>query len=258
MVRRNRLHSSLGVLLALLALVVVWVAPAGSIEPRANGTVVVKVRYQDAAGDRQPLPGVEVWLLETQSGTSHYLCTDEAGKVTVTGITPDSNVILATGPAVNQDCSNPEFLNPDTGKRMFTEFYNHHHGVAVFDPFQVGSGETKTITMKVKTPSKQKNVCGGAKVTIKGTNGDDVINGTDQRDVINGLRGNDVIHGMEGDDAICGDKGNDELYGDEGNDSLYGEAGKDTLEGDDGYDVLYGGAQSDRCRTGELLFSCER
>ena len=230
--------------------------PAASADTKAGtGTVVATVRYRDSGGDLQPLAGVEVFLWD---GEANYACTDADGKATFLGVEAGVNLISATGPAVSEmGCTNSEFLNPETGKRMFAVFWKNHHGVRAFDNFQVGAGEQKSIKFTARTPSNQTKVCGGMLTTIVGTNGVDVIQGTTGDDVIDGRRGNDVIDGNGGNDIICGGPGRDRLYGGTGDDWLFGEAGKDRLFGEAGHDVLNGGPLADRCRTGELLFSCE-
>lgn len=244
------------VVFAVLALFALSAAPIATADGKtADGTVIAKVRYRDSGGDLQPLEGVEVFLFD---GEAHYACTDAAGRATFTGVEPDVNLMSATGPAISgMDCANPEFVNPDTGKRMFAVFWDNHHGVVMWDNFQVGSGETTTINYKTRTPRNQAKVCGGFPTTIVGTNGADVIAGTPGDDVIDGRGGNDAIDGAGGNDFICGGNGRDRLYGGDGNDWLFGEAGKDRLFGEGGDDVLNGGALSDKCQTGEVLYLCE-
>ncbi len=116
--------------------------------------------------------------------------------------------------------------------------------------------------------SGSNGICGGATLTIVGTEGDDVITGTAGPDVIDGLGGNDVVYGGEENDIICGGDGNDRLHGGPGNDLLIGGAGQDDIYsggGDDelrgngnddqlfgygGNDILLGGAGYDACDGG--------
>ena len=98
--------------------------------------------------------------------------------------------------------------------------------------------------------------CGGKRVTIKGTPGNDTIVGRKASDVIYGGGGNDRIYGgPNGNDTICGGAGNDtiragrgfdKLYGGGGDDLLLGESGSDTIEGGDGDDRLEGEKGGDR------------
>ncbi len=44
--------------------------------------------------------------------------------------------------------------------------------------------------------------CGGERVTIPGTSGNDILTGTAGRDVIHGRGGDDVIRGLGGNDLI--------------------------------------------------------
>ena len=98
--------------------------------------------------------------------------------------------------------------------------------------------------------------CGGKKVTIMGTPGNDRIVGKGASDVIyggggddridGGRNGNDTICGGPGDDRIQGGRGFDGLYGDEGDDDLFGETGSDMLEGGSGDDKLSGFKGADK------------
>lgn len=86
----------------------------------------------------------------------------------------------------------------------------------------------------------------GARCTIVGTKGDDILVGTGGRDVLCGLGGKDVLRGGGGDDVLDGGPGIDQLIGGGGNDTLLGAAGSDTLKGGAGSDRLAGGAGTDR------------
>ena len=86
--------------------------------------------------------------------------------------------------------------------------------------------------------------CGGKKVTLLGTAGNDTLYGTDGPDVIFGGDGTDKIYGRGGNDLICGGRGNDSLYGESGADKLYGQEENDVLDGGAGSDLCEGGAGS--------------
>ncbi|HEY0317564.1 MAG TPA: calcium-binding protein [Solirubrobacterales bacterium] len=102
--------------------------------------------------------------------------------------------------------------------------------------------------------------CGGKKVTIMGTSGNDVIVGKKASDVIYGGGGNDTISGgPNGNDTICGGPGDDtihagrgfdSLYGGGGDDKLFGETGSDMLDGGDGNDALSGSKGADNLHGG--------
>jgi len=63
--------------------------------------------------------------------------------------------------------------------------------------------------------------CGGKKVTIMGTAGNDTIVGKGASDVIYGGGGDDRIDGgRTGNDTICGGAGDDTIRGDRGFDAL--------------------------------------
>ncbi len=89
--------------------------------------------------------------------------------------------------------------------------------------------------------------CGGKKVTIMGTPGNDTIVGKGASDVIYGGSGDDtILGGRNGNDTICGGPGDDTIKAGRGYDSLYGEAGNDRLYGETGSDMLDGGEGDDR------------
>ena len=71
--------------------------------------------------------------------------------------------------------------------------------------------------------------CGGRRVTIIGTPGDDDLVGTPGNDVILGLQGNDRIYGLGGDDYLCGGLGNDTIVGGQGFDVMFGAQGHDVI-----------------------------
>lgn len=93
-------------------------------------------------------------------------------------------------------------------------------------------------------------------LSIRGTNGADVIYGTSLNpvepnpfgivgDVIDGRDGNDLICAAGGFDTVNGGKGSDTIYGGFGNDTLNGDADNDTLYGSEGDDTLKGGNGND-------------
>ncbi|MDH6266505.1 Ca2+-binding RTX toxin-like protein [Rhizobium sp. SG_E_25_P2] len=77
--------------------------------------------------------------------------------------------------------------------------------------------------------------------TIKGTNGQDILDGTSSADEIFGYGGQDSLEGRSGNDILRGGGGNDTLEGNAGNDILRGDAGEDVLSGGAGNDILYAG-----------------
>jgi len=84
--------------------------------------------------------------------------------------------------------------------------------------------------------------CLGARATIVGSEGDDVLRGTPERDVIWGGGGDDTILGSLGNDVLCGGPGSDLIHGGRGNDLADGGAGdEDRVIGDLGDDKLMGG-----------------
>ncbi|WP_309646965.1 calcium-binding protein [Nocardioides sp.] len=91
--------------------------------------------------------------------------------------------------------------------------------------------------------------CGGRRVTISGTAGDDVITATSADDVIATGDGDDVVDGLEGDDVICGGEGQDRLDGGPGDDELHGGLDSRESADDDFYrwnaDTLVGGPGDD-------------
>lgn len=95
---------------------------------------------------------------------------------------------------------------------------------------------------------------GSANDSLRGIEGDDLLNGRAGNDTINAGAGLDALHGGDGNDTLAGeadadflDGGNhdDALNGGDGDDVLYGRAGIDVLNGGAGADSMYGGAGDD-------------
>lgn len=80
-----------------------------------------------------------------------------------------------------------------------------------------------------------------ARVTLKGTNGNDWLIGTAFDNVISGRRGDDRLEGGFGNDLLLGGAGDDTLDGGDGNDFLHGGGGNDRFALEYGNDVLQGG-----------------
>ena len=81
--------------------------------------------------------------------------------------------------------------------------------------------------------------------TIRGSDGDDVLNGFIGDDVIRGGRGADSLQGEVGNDRLSGGGGKDYLDGWDGHDRLNGGRGDDVLVGWDGHDRIKGGGGDD-------------
>jgi Ca2+-binding RTX toxin-like protein len=62
-------------------------------------------------------------------------------------------------------------------------------------------------------PGSWDNRCLGKTVTLRGTQGDDVLHGTDGNDVIFAYSGDDVISAGKGHDRVCGRTGDDIIHG---------------------------------------------
>lgn len=112
-----------------------------------------------------------------------------------------------------------------------------------------------TMLAGAPAPASAATTCAGKRVTLRGTDGPDVLRGTSKDDVIDGRSGADVISGLGGNDVICGGEGADDLRGNSGNDRLYGGTNEvffgqegddqpigDTLRGGPGDDLLVTGA----------------
>jgi Ca2+-binding RTX toxin-like protein len=102
--------------------------------------------------------------------------------------------------------------------------------------------------------ASSKPVDHSAGVTLRGSDGADVIIGTagDDRlsggagaDHIEGKAGNDTIHGGGGGDTASGGSGNDSVDGGSGNDKVSGDSGNDAVQGGAGQDVVQGGSGND-------------
>lgn len=112
------------------------------------------------------------------------------------------------------------------------------------------------LTVKAATEAHDQS----SGITVKGTDGADVIIGTAGPDKLSGgagddhLRGrggNDTLHGDDGNDTLSGGSGNDKLSGDSGNDTLSGGSGDDIVQGGTGDDVIVGGLGADQLTGGE-------
>lgn len=90
--------------------------------------------------------------------------------------------------------------------------------------------------------------CAGARATIVGTAGRDLLRGTPRRDVIAALGGNDRVLGLGGNDLICLGPGADRASGGAGADRILGGPGRDRLLGGPGRDRLLGGPGRDEVR----------
>jgi Ca2+-binding RTX toxin-like protein len=81
--------------------------------------------------------------------------------------------------------------------------------------------------------------------SLRGGDGNDILNGGAGDDNLSGQAGNDTVSGGAGDDGVRGSIGNDILDGGAGNDALFGEDGNDILDGGAGNDFLSGGVGDD-------------
>ncbi|MDX1691312.1 MAG: peptidoglycan DD-metalloendopeptidase family protein [Acidimicrobiia bacterium] len=112
--------------------------------------------------------------------------------------------------------------------------------------------------------------CAGERVTIQGTDGDDLIIGTPARDVIHAGDGDDRVFAGYGDDVVCGGNGSDTLLGGWDDDHLIG--GTDTTAlaiswgdtsalqasaGGPSRDVVIGGSGTDTCEGAYDRPGCE-
>ncbi|PHV08689.1 hypothetical protein CSQ96_03895 [Janthinobacterium sp. BJB412] len=99
-----------------------------------------------------------------------------------------------------------------------------------------------------------------ALVSIRLSDGDDVLTFSERNESIVGDGGDDVLHLQGGDDVGIGNAGNDQLFGEAGNDRLMGGEGNDLLDGGSGNDQLTGGAGNDifvlRLGSGQDVVEC--
>jgi hypothetical protein len=245
----------LGSVVALLALMLAAPSPVAAATD-ATGTVRAKVRYETKAGS-QPLVGVEVFL-GIDGASPMYACTDAKGAARFPDVPADTDLVSATGVSLSlrDECTNPDFLNPDSGKQMTAVYWRDHHGESVLDSFVVGDGKTVTVKFVAETPKQQSKICLGLWSTWVGTSGSDRYTGTGDRDIIQAGGGADEINGAGGDDIICGGSGDDTLRGNRGDDWLLGGPGADELLGGPGDNLLFGGPGPDSCQGG-TKYDCE-
>lgn len=220
--------------------------------------MIVWVYYKTDSG-KAPLPDVEVFAFV--DGTPWYVCSNADGKAVFKDLPAGGHVaVMAMGPALgNAGCQNSAFLNPDSGEKMFTVFYDRHYGVRVIDAFDLPQTGKDTRKMVAKTTTKPNKLCMGMRTTPGhvGTRKADVIVGTAGDDVINARGGDDQVNAGDGNDWVCGGPGEDDLYGEAGFDDLYGEGQRDYLDGGADGDSLWGGKGWDTCTNGAVYFSCE-
>jgi Ca2+-binding RTX toxin-like protein len=95
-------------------------------------------------------------------------------------------------------------------------------------------------------------LCGGFRVTVKGSDAGEVLYGTDGRDVILALGGDDFVYARGNNDVVCGGPGDDYLAGSQGDDVFVADRdsgsavsdGSDTIHGGAGHDAMsYSGRQ---------------
>ncbi|MGI9601004.1 MAG: hypothetical protein ACR2QE_03910 [Acidimicrobiales bacterium] len=140
------------------------------------------------------------------------------------------------GPAVDATLQGPRGVTIDPAGRLF---------VADTD-----NSAVRVLVSDAYRPPPAPLRCQGRRVTLAGTEADDVLVGTPGVDVIAGLAGDDVIEGRGGDDIVCGGAGNDIINGGKGSDDLFGGAGADNIKGFRGKDFIYGGPGDDRLNGG--------
>jgi hypothetical protein len=121
---------------------------------------------------------------------------------------------------------------------------------------------TATITVECNEPAGNTPACtidyrtATTGVSIRGTEGPDVICGSPFGDSIQGMGGDDIIFGNGGNDSISGGNGDDLIFGGDGNDSLQGSFGNDRLFGNDGNDSISGSPGTDTANGGAGTDSC--
>ena len=253
-------------LLAAAAVPVAGAAPA----PQTNtGTVRIVLSYRNAEGERVRLPGVEVLLLEVsqarhmgpiwhQRGHERYVCTNANGVATFRDVPAGISLWAVAGVGHPGVCSNAEFLNPSTGKKLLSVDWRKVGGGGFYSPFSIVPDEVRRISIFVPTPAKQGEICGGFWATWVGTADNDEFTSTgDEADVIIAGEGNDTINSGDGWDVICAGPGNDIVRAGEDGDIVFGDGGRDTLNGQSGADWLFGGEGADACYRGEWLAECE-
>lgn len=86
---------------------------------------------------------------------------------------------------------------------------------------------------------------GRERLTLRGSDGNDVITGGAYRDRIFGGNDDDILSGGGEGDYLKGENGNDWLDGGAGNDEVRGGAGMDIVAGGEGNDIVHGGADGD-------------
>ena len=133
----------------------------------------------------------------------------------------------------------------DRGSNYALNFFTPGATAVPFGPngtFFNLSNDGDTITID---PAKVGNL------SVRGLDGDDVIQGSSSNDVINGNTGSDILLGADGNDTLFGGRDADRIEGNVGNDLISGNLGNDTLYGGAGNDIVRGGRDSDLIFGGE-------
>lgn len=118
------------------------------------------------------------------------------------------------------------------------------NAVPVAGSIITGTAGADTIDCAEATGIRTINGLAGSD-TITGSPHDDIINGGTGDDTLTGVVGNDVLNGDDGDDTGTGSAGNDTLNGGNGADTLHGSEGIDILKGNDNNDTLNGNTGND-------------
>lgn len=271
---------------ALLLGVLLTASPAAAgirdARQAGDGKVRIVASYRDAEGNRVRLAGVEVVLLEVTPAAEpapgaeatltarhmgpvfhpgayeRYACTNANGVAVFPNLSTATVYWAVIGVGHPGVCTNAEFINPSTGRKMLSVDSNGVYGGGEYAPFSVVPDATTTIRMFARSPKDQQSVCAGFYVTLPGTPGDDVITGTDGPDVIAAGEGDDRVYAGAGWDVVCAGRGNDVVYGGIEPDLLFGDEGRDLIKAQGGVDWAFGGTGTDTCRDAELTAGCEK
>jgi Ca2+-binding RTX toxin-like protein len=137
--------------------------------------------------------------------------------------------IMAKSGGGNNNNDNNNGLNVIFGTRSYTKGTSHDDTIIACP--SIAPGTTGTV-------------CSFGD-TLRGLEGNDILQGSNAPDNLYGDEGADTITGAAGDDKLYGGPGDDVLQGGDDGDTLVGGKGNDELYGGQGDDILIGGPGAD-------------
>ncbi|MGF7151475.1 Ca2+-binding RTX toxin-like protein [Sphingomonas zeicaulis] len=191
---------------------------------------------------------------QTKAATLFRLIPDVAGRVGKDGGSASSGMgdsdILEFGLGINiqdlalQKVGNDLLIGIGSENGADLVFANMLDQLTLKDWFSYGASVTAPIEGFVFAATGTLNTT-SIRMSVQGSDRNDVLSGNDGKDWITGGAGDDTINGAAGADILNGNAGQDVINGGADADILYGGEGDDTLDGGAGADVIVGGSGND-------------